>query len=720
MSRAAFWLSLALAAGSASAGPLDPWQVSGSNTARVEHYGTEGDPASSPYAFEDGQYYDEYGLNFFRRNSLYDSWRGQLFGVFNDSEYRAPNNGVVPERVSLVREKGDGSLPYRLEFGDAFSYYSFLSLQRSIKGVQLELQPAAVTESLRQSWVFSSGSFKPSWVDDPLGSDYTNGVSWLAEAGSAGSYSVNAVHNTRPEDTTTGALDRDQLVFSATGEKQFSLPARALTLEAELARFDGDHDGLAGAASGQDRSGNGYMVELRGEDAGRPLEYRARIESYDQDFRPRGAVITPDRRSYELHSGWRTGSGLNLRGRLQSFEDGWETANPLETRTLGVNLAGPFFREAMPGLSGSLDTFVQTRDNDTGSIEQDIVTANLNLARPLPREWSGRLGLFVQDIGDDSPGASDLTTQQLTLGAGHAFRCAEFEGYATPGLVLRLIRDSAAESDEWGPTLQLNARRNAHSVGFSYGYLAQDRAAAAAVDAITQTTALTYEYGLTQDRLGAELNLNDRANDPGRGAEAYRVSLFWTHSFDKPPRLEAQEAPAAQLARGAVPGADPLNLAPALRWAEAQSTLQSSGITGGVRQGHSQVYEQRVLKSITQRQRLALEHDENTLWSSTAIIEFSDVGNVDSVTQTFERVRRELIERYGRPSTVYEVGEFEPGFVAAVNSRKLVRVMEWTTQDGVLRFGIPRRLDGQVRMEIQHRRSFPSPQDTLWSLEEVR
>jgi hypothetical protein len=39
---------------------------------------------------------------------------------------------------------------------------------------------------------------------------------------------------------------------------------------------------------------------------------------------------------------------------------------------------------------------------------------------------------------------------------------------------------------------------------------------------------------------------------------------------------------------------------------------------------------------------------------------------------------------------------------------------------GVLRFGIPRRYDGQVRTEVQHRRTFPQARDTLWSIEKIR
>jgi hypothetical protein len=37
-----------------------------------------------------------------------------------------------------------------------------------------------------------------------------------------------------------------------------------------------------------------------------------------------------------------------------------------------------------------------------------------------------------------------------------------------------------------------------------------------------------------------------------------------------------------------------------------------------------------------------------------------------------------------------------------------------------VRFGVPRRLDRQVRMEVQIAQSFPDPTQTRWSIEELR
>ncbi len=61
-----------------------------------------------------------------------------------------------------------------------------------------------------------------------------------------------------------------------------------------------------------------------------------------------------------------------------------------------------------------------------------------------------------------------------------------------------------------------------------------------------------------------------------------------------------------------------------------------------------------MLTDIEQRQRLVLEDAGGLTKNSALIIEFDDVGNRDTVTQTFERVRKVLIERYGNSDNTFE------------------------------------------------------------------
>ncbi|MSR13771.1 MAG: hypothetical protein EXR86_04250 [Gammaproteobacteria bacterium] len=195
--------------------------------------------------------------------------------------------------------------------------------------------------------------------------------------------------------------------------------------------------------------------------------------------------------------------------------------------------------------------------------------------------------------------------------------------------------------------------------------------------------------------------------------------MYWTYQFDRP-------ATRPGFARGALPytGAvgsiDLVELAPGLGFATTVERLAALKLTGGSPQGRFEVYEYRVLRDIEQRQRLALVHSADQIDTSALVIDFDSTGGVDSVAQTFERVRKALIDRYGAPTFVLEEGEFTPNFVVDINAQRLLRVMEWETPVGVLRFGLRRRLDGRVRMEIQHRRSFPPLRDLRWSLEELR
>jgi hypothetical protein len=90
------------------------------------------------------------------------------------------------------------------------------------------------------------------------------------------------------------------------------------------------------------------------------------------------------------------------------------------------------------------------------------------------------------------------------------------------------------------------------------------------------------------------------------------------------------------------------------------------------------------------------------------------------VAQTFERVRQALIRRYGAPSSVFNRGDFRPSLADDVNTDQFIRLSEWRTPEGIIRFGIPRRLDRIVRMEVQIARSFPDPTQTRWSFEDLR
>jgi hypothetical protein len=79
-----------------------------------------------------------------------------------------------------------------------------------------------------------------------------------------------------------------------------------------------------------------------------------------------------------------------------------------------------------------------------------------------------------------------------------------------------------------------------------------------------------------------------------------------------------------------------------------------------------------------------------------------------------------LVDALGKPVTFQEEGDFTANLRVDLERGRFVRLYEWATPSGVLRFGIPRRLDRKVRLEIQHAQSFPEARAALWSIEPLQ
>lgn len=735
---AAGWLLVALAPGvpaqeASRASPLGSalagWNIRGSNTVRLDHYESNGLDAASPYPFEGGQAYDEFALDFDRADRPYARWSGQLFGVLNANRYRSPDDALVPERINLTREVGDKGLPYRWQLGDYFAHFSYMTQQRSLKGVHAEIQPRLA--GLADSLVVFAGSNEPLWQDFSGDDDTSLGASYLVDGTRFGSWALNVVYNHRDAERTLGLGTRNQVVGSAAVAYDFALGANALSFEGEYGIFEGDHNGGFGGTPGQDRTGQGYSLELRGRHLVLPLDYRLRGERYDRDFRPRGGVITPDRRSAEAHAGWRFSSGLALRGRLQLFDTAFQSGNRLERRTAGLNLAGAFMPRWLPGLSGVLDAFYQTSEDQQGGVDSDLTNVSLNLSAPVGAGWFGRFGALLQDTDGESALARargipiDRTLWQVSASADRAFRFGELTVLVTPGMLVRTLRQGAAEGNEFQPTFGMRLDGGPHSFGVNYGLLAQDRLSGTGVPDV-DTHRFSADYRFTHGRhvFGAELSVFERVPDPGQDTNAWNAAVYWTMSFDRPAERPARPVPeqrGAPLVAPALRSVDVAAILPGADYARTRAELGALGVAGATEVGDLEVYEFQVLPAIFQRQRLVLGNLAGDVDLAAVVIGFADIGAADSVEQTFERVRRVLVDRYGSPARMLEEGSFGPDLVNDLNARRFVRVMEWDTPRGVLRFGIPRRLDGQLRMEIQHRAAFPGGlQDARWSLEEVR
>ncbi len=698
-------------------GPFPEWRVFGDTTTRFEYYSVPDDAdkrALSRYPVAGGQYYSDLNINFSRRYSPFETVHANIFGLLNESDYRLDDRGLIVEHATVTWVKGDALVPFRARGGDYFGYLSARTLQAPLKGVELELQPNFGGPGLNHSFLLMTGTVQPNYTYDDFNynEEIYSGASWLVEGEAIGAIALNVVHNYRAANLETGFPSRNQFVGSVAVETPFTLTGEPLLLEAEIAQFQGDHDSTGSIE--RDKSDYGHFVKLSRRGRG-PLSYSVKNERYGADYRPNGSSVSADRMTWEARAGWRFAQGLHLRGRAQKFEDGIETSNPTTTLVGGISATGPLLQNSWPSLSGAFDTFIQTVGNADDSTDTRTVSASLNLTAPLDDALTWRMGLSYRNL-DDRVADSRPITSQVSLALDSAFAFGELRGTLSPGVVVRHITGGSGRADEVGPSITLNLTGEGHRLVADYRYLFQDRHGPDTVNNVTHTTALAYGFAAGPHRLGADFDWERRDEQPGQRADSYRIGASYTFSFDRP-ALAARPAPTvstpqATLLLSALP--------PGLALDGGRALIASFGIRRAIARPGLLIYETQFLPGIDQRQRLTLIHANGRLERSGVIIEFDDVGDLDTTAQTFARIRQIMIRRHGTPQRNFDRGSFATDLAASLRSGAFARIDEWQLADGILRFGIVRRLDDQVRIEAQYARRFPEPIRGQWALEQVR
>jgi hypothetical protein len=713
MRRSAAGLAL-LVAQAAFAQEAELWTWRGETSLRIENYDTRGDTSASPYPYSGSHETLGVSVDAERRENPFDFTRFQFNGTQSHSLYYSSQYGFYPERFNLAHQSGTAALPFQGQVGDYFGVFSFRTLQAALRGGMVDLQPQAASQDRRHSLVFLSGAAGQPYRQFQWADNNFTGASYLFEERRLGRVALNWVGNSRQGDPAVATPERKQNVWSAAAEVPFSMAAQNLKLETEVARFAGDHD------ASPDRRDAGYFGELtsRGTAGLAPLDWRLRYERYGKDYRPAGAVVSPDRLSREGFAGWRFQSGLAVRGRLQQFRDGWDSGNLTETNTGGLTLTGPLLAAWLPGWTGNLDTYAQTQFNAAAptNIHTRSVRADAG------RTFNGvtlRLGYGFLDLENKHSVAGSSITREVLATLTHAVAWGGWRGSVTYGGTARRIDGGSSAGSQFLPLASAGLGQGRHSVTGSLSYAWLNQLDAAQTDTRTSTLGLAYRYDLPQDKLGLEFNTHHRNATPGAMTEAWRFMLSWSHLFEKVPVAQAGRAPPGPV--GAGPALDLRDFAPGRSVAQVETRLAEAGLRTSIRPAPGlAVLDYRMLSEIDQRQRLALLTAAGEVERAGLIIEFEAVGNVDSAAQAFERVRQALVRRYGNPSSVFNRGEFRPGLADDIQADQFIRLTEWRVPEGTIRFGIPRRLDRVVRMEVQIARGFPDPTQTRWSLEDVR
>ena len=693
------------------------WEWSGDLTTRYETYDVSGDPSRSPYAYLGNHYFGEFDLNANYNVSRYENLRAYAFGVWNQSAYRnSTYNDLILERATLAWEKGDAAVPFRVEAGDFFGNFSLRTMQRSLKGMQVEFQPQSKNPQTNSSLLVFSGVTDPIYRGMALGDEIFSGASYLYSTRST-DISYNLVHNYRQTGSANGLPLTTQTVASVAGEHKWRTASASLGFEFEAAYFGGDY-GTSNVSLVQDAEDYGIFARLYGRSLTAPVSYELSYERYGDDFQPRGGSASANRESIEWFARHQGENGLTTRMRVQRYVDSLETPNPLFTHTAGLDFVGPivFGSNENTSIDGTVSFVATERQTKDQSTHSRIYSASANLSKQLNDNtilyWGANYNMT-----DDLAGSA--VTQRYALNANLDWSTTVNGTFVRlgPGISFNRNWSRTVDSYDIVPSLSFDMFKDGHSFSADYSMFYQDGFRSLQTNTFKHNVQLSYNYSNGPHSFGLEGGYIGHEVNPGSFTRGLRAAVRYTYRFDASrPRSEAVIDTDYQVDPSQIRLTD---LSPGTRLQTAIDRLVAAGISGGVRRDDLIIYNVVWLPDTFTRQRLVLFHDGSKIIKSAVLISLDASSRARDAEQQFNEIRDSFIRRYGTPYT-YEEGEFDVDYVNAVNTNRLIRVAEWQVSRGTIRMGMPRRLDRKVQIEIHFAQNFPGMQETRWGLDEVR
>lgn len=347
----------------------------------------------------------------------------------------------------------------------------------------------------------------------------------------------------------------------------------------------------------------------------------------------------------------------------------------------------------------------------------DVLSASLS--RSLPRDLSLRLSSTLRNPSVFAVAAGDRRIQETDLNLDRRIRLAGLPGRVSLGLQHRTTAAAAGKSEEWTPSLAMNRSRGAHSLGLHYSFPQQNFRAAATPDVHTSDAGLCWQYRRGDRAMGVDWTRSRRSDETSRWTRAYQVGFIVQQDFDRNIRRSGGQVPSGHSAHGATQF--PLDLLqPGMSLAEAESRLAVSGLSPAPAQGNLRVWESPLFDDVLKRQRFVLEAIDGRVKRAAVVVVLDRLGALMEIMDLLDRVRRTLIARHGAPARSYERGAVTRQLAAELRAASSVRLYDWDVDGKRLRLGIPRRIDGRLRLEVQLAEDFPSEKDTAWGLDALR
>lgn len=662
----------------------------------------------------------ELDVRFSRDLSPYSSITGSFFGGYDDSEFRGLRDGIVAERFFAKYQQGDSSLPHRVEVGDFFGFTTLRTLQAPLKGGRIEFQHVPENSNTLHSGQFFAGS-RVFDYHQLAGEDFDDnlhvGYSHLAEF-KGGSAIFTGLWN---QHEVLG-ISTNSALFSGAGEKSFDFLGHYLTLEGEISLLTGETtDGITVTED----TAFGQFAQLSGH-FGNGWGYSLRYEDYGESYRPLSTAIVGDRRFLEGTFTGRFNNGLHGEVRVQKTTDAISTANSVDNLTIGYQ-GGLSYIPGLKGASLSLGAFFQDIENEDRSIANETLSTNAALNFTLSPKWTGTTQFLFTNVTSEEVALPSQTFVEGNATLNRSINFKKLQGVISPGVLFR--NETVAGNEVFSYGLQFGANlfsENGHSVSANTALLHRN-SNGAGIDTIGVNGALRYNYTKGAHSFGVEADYLSNFARPGLDGEAYRLSFNYSFAFSKPKSAATPDQDGISRYVPYRPGTlfvgdmpDLAVLPPGTPLDRALEKLATLNQGGGVVIGNNRVFEGRFIKGLGQRQRLVLENDGNRVLQSSIVIEFAPGSTANRRASEYARILEKITAHYGAPERSIDDGVFNDDLEQAVANGTFRRITEWRLQDGILRFGIPRRLDGVVRMELQYAQTHPNIAQSTWSVEEIR
>lgn len=506
------------------------WQLSGSNTMRVDSYHVSGDRRHSPYEQEGTFFTNDLELSLFGSNTPGQTWRFDVGGTITDSPYRSLYSGFVPEVLRLSYDNTTAAVPFRLDLGDQNVQFSELSLNRTLKAGRMTLRPNSGIDG-RSYWASAVvGSNGQQWRDFDPSADLYHGLSLGVQDQKLGSYGFNLVQHHREAEGELAGFS--QWTASLTAQRQFDVAGQDLNLRSELAYFEGGSFATRQLAPEQRRKhGVGYYTQLDGRSQTRPLDYRLRYDRYSSDFRPSGSDAPADSEVMLAEGGVQVKQDVQVRGRVQRSRTNLSSNDPIVTDSAGLNLSGPLLQRHPQRLIGQLNLSVQTRESESSHVDWLARTAEGSLAINHSPRHQTRLSGSLATLDDLNRPGTERVTRQFSASHTAKLQVKGLDLAVTPGVSLTEID---AEDDEFtmGPTLSLSAANDHERVVLEFGQSAL-KAEDPEDDVDRQRVAFKYEIQRGQHSFGFDVDRTLREPAVGEDTDAWRAGMYWRYDLGK-------------------------------------------------------------------------------------------------------------------------------------------------------------------------------------------